>query len=252
LALAKRSDRKKARGFFVTATDTGIGKTVVAGAIAWVLREGGRRVGVMKPIATGCVRRIREGLVSEDAEFLAHCADTEHTLETVNPVRYAQALAPSVAATRARRKVNFAAIWRAYDRIRRSSDIVVIEGIGGWMVPIDDKTFVADLAFEFGLPVIVVARAGLGTINHTLLTVEAVRQRGLTVAGVVLNNYVADRATLAEETNPETVAKYTGLPLPTVVPFDKQTDPLQGRIGEAVLYPIRLAVPQWQRTLEDR
>lgn len=250
--MAKRSDRARTRGFFVTGTDTGIGKTVVAGAIAWVLRESGRRVGVMKPIATGCARRFRSGLVSEDAEFLAHCADTEHPLETVNPVRYAQSLAPSVAAARSRRKVNYRAIWEAYDRIRKSSDIVVVEGIGGWMVPIDDKKFVADLACEFGLPVIVVARAGLGTINHTLLTVEAIRQRGLPVAGIVLNNYVADQATLAEETNPETIAKFTGLPLPAIVPFDEKTNPQQGRIGEAVLYPIRLAVNQWLKIREDR
>ena len=153
--MVKRSTRKKTKGFFITGTDTGIGKTIVAGAIAHVLHETGRRVGVMKPIATGCVRRIREGLVSEHAEFLAHCADTEHPLETINPVRYAQALAPAVAAARARRKINYAAVWQAYDRIRRSSDIVIVEGIGGWMVPLDDKKFLADLACEFGLPVIV-------------------------------------------------------------------------------------------------
>ena len=250
--MASRSSRKKTKGFFITGTDTGIGKTIVAGAMAHVLHESGRRVGVMKPIATGCVRRIREGLVSEDAEFLAHCADTEHPLETVNPVRYAQALAPAVAAARARRKIDYAAVWQAYDRIRRSSDIVIVEGIGGWMVPLDDKKFLADLACEFALPVIVVARPGLGTINHTLLTVDAIKSSGLTVAGIVLNNYEADQATLAEETNPETIAKYTGLGLPTIVPFDKETNPARGNIGQAVLYPIRLAAPRWLRTFDDR
>jgi dethiobiotin synthetase len=250
--MSRPADRPPARGFFVTGTDTGVGKTIIAGAMAWVLRQEGRHVGVMKPISTGCQRRMREGLVSEDAEFLAHCAETEHPLDVVNPVRYAQPLAPAVAAARSRRRVSFAAIWRMYDRICRSVDIVIIEGIGGWMVPIDDKTFVADLAVRFGLPVIVVARAGLGTVNHTLLTVEAVRRSGLTVAGIVLNNYDPDRASLAEETNPETIAQYAGLGLPTIVPFDKSTDPSRGRIGQSILYPIRVSMPNWLKTLAPR
>src|SRR5687767_15999045 len=85
-------------GWFVTGTDTGVGKTVIAGALAWLLREQGRRVGVFKPVATGCRRDVRLGLVSEDAEFLAHCAESQHNLETINPVRYAGELAPMVAA----------------------------------------------------------------------------------------------------------------------------------------------------------
>ncbi len=226
-------------GLFVTGTDTEVGKTVIAGGLARVLHDAGRRVGVMKPIATGCPRQPRVGLVSPDAEFLAHCADAPDTLSEINPIRYAQPLAPSVAARRAKRPVDHQAIRQAFDRIRRRSDYMIVEGIGGLLVPIDDKTCVADLAAELALPLVIVARAGLGTINHTLLTVEAARARDLPIAGIVLNRYQPDSATLAEETNPETIAHHCRLPLPTIVPYDAGTDPAKGRIGPAVLHPLR-------------
>jgi dethiobiotin synthetase len=238
-----RSSRHKSpdvsKGLFVTGTDTEVGKTVIAGGLARVLHDAGRRVGVMKPSATGCPRRPRVGLVSPDAEFLAHCADAPETLDEINPIRYAQPLAPSVAARRTRKPVDHAAIRRAGDRIRRRADLMIVEGIGGLLVPIDDATCVADLAAEFALPLVIVARAGLGTINHTLLTIEAARSRDLPIAGIILNGYRPDTATLAEETNPEVIARHSRLPLPTIVPHDPATDPARGRIGPAVLHPLR-------------
>jgi len=237
------------RGLFVTGTDTGVGKTVVAGGLCRVLRAMGRRVGVMKPIATGCAQRDRGNLVNEDAEFLAHCADTPRNLEDVNPVRYAEPLAPAVAAKRSNTPIDFAAIGRAYGRICDDCDVVIVEGVGGWMVPIAEKVMLSDLAMQFDLPVVIVARAGLGTINHTLLTVEAVRRSGLTLAGVVLNHYEPDAATVAEETNPEIIAKHAGLDLPVIVPFDKTVNIKRGSIGEDVLYPLRNGVSGWMRKM---
>lgn len=240
MAAATRRNRVDAsRGLFVTGTDTEVGKTVIAGGLARLLREAGRRVGVMKPIATGCERRGRFGLVSPDAEFLAHCADAPEDLQTINPVRYAEPLAPSVAARRSRRPVDRVAIRDNYERIRARAELTIIEGIGGLLVPLDEKHTVADLAVEFQLPLVIVARPGLGTINHTLLTVEAARSRDLPIAAIVINRYDADRATLAEETNPETIARLARLPLPTVVPNDAQTRPSEGRIGKATLHPLR-------------
>ncbi len=223
----------------MTGTDTEIGKTVIAGGLARVLHDAGRHVGVMKPIATGCERRLRFGLVSPDAEFLAHCADAPETVAEINPIRYAQPLAPSVAARRARKPVDHDAIRTAFDRIGARADVMIVEGIGGLLVPIDDRRTVADLAAALGLPLVIVARAGLGTINHTLLTVEAARARELPIAAIVLNGYDPDQATLAEETNPETIARLTRIPTPTVVPQDPNTDPAEGRIGIAVLHPLR-------------
>src|SRR5213078_1197670 len=109
-------------GLFVTGTDTGVGKTVIAGAIAQWFARRGAPVAVCKPIATGCVRR-REGLVSEDAEFLAHCADARHPLDLICPQRYVEPLAPAVAAERAGQPVDWAAIQRAIDLMSRDSDV---------------------------------------------------------------------------------------------------------------------------------
>ena len=114
--MSRKSGFKQARGFFITGTDTGVGKTVVAGAIARCLLASGVRVGVFKPIATGCRRR-REGLVSIDAEFLAHCSDSPFSLEQINPIRYAEPLAPSVAAERGNKQVDFGEMELAYSNV---------------------------------------------------------------------------------------------------------------------------------------
>ena len=226
-------------GWFVTGTDTGVGKTVVAGALALLVREQGRRVGVFKPVASGCRRDMRLGLVSEDVEFLAHCADAEVTLETINPVRYAGDLAPMVAAERCKRPVDWGAIDAGWEQVRQTSDWLIAEGAGGLLVPIDRKNNMADLAARLGLPLVIVARPGLGTINHTLLTIEAAKQRKLKIAAVVINRYHPHSATLAEETNPEVIARLARIKIPLIVPFDARVDVRMGIVGESVLYPLR-------------
>jgi dethiobiotin synthetase len=210
-------------GLFITATDTGVGKTLVAGAIADWFRRRHRRVGVLKPIATGCVHR-REGLVSEDAEFLAHCAEARFPLDVICPVRYAEPLAPSVAAERAGKPVDWDAVQRSIRMITAGSDVMVVEGVGGVMVPLDAKHNVLDLARWLKLPAIIVARPGLGTINHTLLTLGALRDAGVNVAGVVIDRYPADGASIAEETNPRVIEKLGKVQVLCVVP----DEPLQG------------------------
>ena len=203
-------------GLFVTGTDTGVGKTIVAGAIAAWFRSRGAQVSVLKPIATGCERR-REGLVSPDAEFLAHCADAPHPLDLVCPVRYAEPLAPAVAAEREGRPVDWAAVQRSLDLLTRDSDVIVIEGVGGAMVPLDEKHTVLDLVKWLDLTTVIVARPGLGTINHTLLTAAAVRTVG-PVGGVVINRYPAEAAGVAEETNPRAIEKWGRTSVLCIVP----------------------------------
>lgn len=226
-------------GWFVTGTDTGVGKTIIAGALAKLAREHGRRVGVFKPVASGCRRDPRLGLVNEDTEFLAHCAEARETLETITPVRYAGDLAPMVAAEHSKHPVDFEAIDTSWQRIRKDNDWLIVEGAGGLLVPIDRRTSVADLAGRFELPLIIVARATLGTINHTLLTLEAAKRRKLKVAAVVVNGYHPASATLAEETNPDVIARLAKITIPLIVPFDPRTDPRQGVIGESILHPLR-------------
>src|SRR5829696_8166920 len=156
----------------ITGTDTGIGKTIIAASIAQILHEQRHRVAVFKPAGSGCVHR-REGLVSEDAELLAHCANARHPLDLICPQRYAEPLAPAVAAERAKQPLEWEAVQRSINLMSKDSDVMVVEGVGGLMVPLDAKHTVRDLAKWLRLPAVVVARAGLGTINHTILTVEA-------------------------------------------------------------------------------
>ena len=209
-------------GLFVTGTDTGVGKTVVAGAIAAWFRSRGARVAVLKPIATGCERR-REGLVSPDAEFLAHCADAAHPLDLICPIRYVEPLAPAIAAERAGQQVDWAAVQRSLDLLTRDSDVIVVEGVGGAMVPLDEKHTVLDLVKWLGLASVIVARPGLGTISHTLLTVAALRPVA-EVAGVVINRYPAEAAGLAEETNPRAIERWGRVPVLGVVPDEPFAD----------------------------
>jgi dethiobiotin synthetase len=225
-------------GWFVTGTDTDVGKTVIAAALALLVRQMGRQPGVFKPVATGCRRDLRLGLVSEDAEVLAHCAESHEDLATINPVRYAGDLAPMVAAEHTRRPIDWEAIERSWEWIRTHNDWVIVEGAGGLLVPVDKTTNMADLAKRWGLPLVIVARPTLGTINHTLLTIEAARRRDLPIAAVVINRYRPSSASLAEETNPEVIARLAGMSIPLIVPFDPRTDLRQGMIGPSVLHPL--------------
>ena len=179
------------RGLFVTGTDTEVGKTLVAGAIARHLRARGRRVAVFKPAASGC-RRDRGQLISADAEFLAACADSADALSDIAPLRFAAPLAPNVAAEREGAPIDLEVMFDAYRRVTAAADVVIVEGVGGLLCPLSDELWVVHLARLMRLPLVVVARAGLGTINHTLLTLHAARSAGLYVAGVVVNRYPPD------------------------------------------------------------
>jgi dethiobiotin synthetase len=210
-------------GLLITGTDTEVGKTVVAGAIAHWFHRRRSRVAVLKPCATGCVRR-REGLVSEDAEFLAVCSDTPHPLDLICPQRFAEPLAPAIAAERAGRPLEWDAIRRSIDLMCPGSDFLIVEGVGGLRVPMDPKHTFLDVARWLKLPAVVVARPGLGTINHTLLTVDALRAAGVSVAGVVINRYPAENASIAEESNLRAIQKWGRVPVLCAVPNETVQD----------------------------
>ncbi len=210
-------DRLIIPGLFITGTDTEVGKTVIAGAIADWFRRRAARGAVLKPAATGCEKR-REGLVSEDAEFLAACADSRHPLDLICPERFVEPLAPAIAAERAGVKLDWESINRSLRLMSEGSDVMIVEGVGGLMVPMDAKHTVLDVVKWLGIPSVVVARPALGTINHSLLTVNALRANGLKVAGVVINRYPAERASVAEETNPRAIEKWGKVPVVAIVP----------------------------------
>ena len=224
----------KSKGLFVTGTDTGVGKTLIAGGIANILARSGKKVGVFKPVASGC-RKTREGLVSEDAEFLAYCANSELPLSVINPVTFEIPAAPIVCQEAEGREVDFEQISSAYKYICENSDIVIVEGIGGIRVPISKDVDVLDLAKAFGLRMVIIARPGLGTINHTLLTIDAVVEAGLRLAGIVISGYDESKATVAERTVAEVIARCRDVSVLAVVPFDPMTNIKAGIIGEQVI-----------------
>ncbi|MFA7237005.1 MAG: dethiobiotin synthase [Phycisphaeraceae bacterium] len=221
-------------GLFITATDTDAGKTVVTCAIAAALRSTGAKVGVCKPIATGC-RREREGLVNADAEALAHFADCRLPLDVINPVRYHPPLAPAVAAEKAKKPVDFDAIADSLRRLDGEHDVLLIEGIGGIMVPLDDPRTVLDMAAMIGYPVLVVTRPGLGTLNHTALTCGAIAQRGLRLAGLVINGYDPDDTAPANADNPLWLAKQNHTKVLATIPRSDDVAPHEARLPPAVL-----------------
>jgi dethiobiotin synthetase len=184
------------RGCFVTGTDTGVGKTLVGRALVRALRSRGVNVGVMKPIETGV-----GDAGPLDAIALRDAAGASDPLEDVCPQRFALPAAPAVAAEAEGRRVDVGAVERAFDRIAGRHEFVVVEGAGGLLVPVGEGLAMSDLAARMSLPLLVVARAALGTINHTLLTLEAAAARDLDVLGVVISHAdgalaAADRANL--------------------------------------------------------
>lgn len=193
------------RGVFVTGTDTGVGKTYLTSAIAATLRARGERVGVAKPVLTG---------TDEDGP---HDHDV---LRAVTAATFGPAVSPHLAAELAGTELDPAALVAAVRRAAAGSDAVVVEGVGGLLVPLAPGYDVRDLAVELGLPVVVAARPGLGTINHTLLTLEAARAAGLDVRAVVLTPWPPEPSVM-ERSNAETIARHVPLAfLPHCTPGD--------------------------------
>ena len=200
------------RGIFVTATDTGVGKTFVAAGLARALKAQGVNVGVMKPIASGGTRT-SGGLVSDDALQLAEAIGSPDELSLVNPVCFEAPLAPLVAARLEGEHVDLGLVWRAYETLAARHDFLVVEGVGGLLVPIDEGATVLDLITMFRLPALVVTRPTLGTINHTLLTVRYAREHGVAVVGLVINAAQPDEQPQAVETNPAILEEWARAPI---------------------------------------
>lgn len=229
----------KKNGLFITGTDTGVGKSLITGGIAAILCEQGLKVGVFKPIASGC-RHDREGLVSDDTEFLAMCADADTPLSVITPVTYKTSAAPVTCAAIEGYSVDYEAISMAYRYLCDSCDAVLVEGIGGAMVPITETETILDLAEEFNLPTVVVARPDLGTINHSLLTIAAVRNAGLPVAGLVINGYNAETADVPEETSADVICDFSDTNLLSIVPYDEESSVEEGNLGESVIESLKI------------
>jgi dethiobiotin synthetase len=197
---AERIFGKMPKGFFITGTDTGVGKTIIAGAVIMVLKSLGLETGVMKPVESGCAR-VGNSLVPHDGTFLKKIAHAEDPISDISPSLFESPLAPLAAAGIEKRDVDLHLIKEVFSRMSGKYNALVVEGIGGLMVPLRKDYYALDLARDFGLPLIITARPGLGTVNHTLLTVNTAIREGLKVAGVVINYPHPPENDLAEETN---------------------------------------------------
>ena len=185
--MANPSNRSQPATYFVTGTDTEVGKTLCTAALLRVARLQGLRTVGMKPIASGC-EATPEGLRNEDA--LAHLAETSAPLPayaTVNPYAFAPAIAPHIAAAEAGVSVDLRCIAECWTELTRDRDFALMEGAGGWQVPIDATRFFPELAARLQLPVVLVVGLRLGCINHALLTAQAIATRGLRLAGWIGN-----------------------------------------------------------------
>jgi dethiobiotin synthetase len=204
------------KGIFITGTDTGVGKTVVASALTRLLHVNGVNVGVMKPVTSGC-KEENGHLVSEDAALLAWSAGVAGADPDMAPYKFRLPIAPSEAAKREGARIDFRLIADSFARLSSRYDFIIVEGAGGLMVPLSGELLLADLVRHLSLPLLVVARPDLGTINHTLLTCFAARQLGIAVKGVIINNY-PEKPGIAEESAPNLIASLAGAPLLGILP----------------------------------
>lgn len=213
----KLPDIPPIKGLFVTGTDTDVGKTLIAAGITAALRQQGVKAGYFKPVQSACPEE--EGrLIPTDARLVQELAALPEPLELLTPITLRLPLAPGVAAAREGVTVDLEKVAAAFRELARRYDFLVVEGAGGLYVPLVDNGFlVLDLARWLSLPLLVVARAGLGTINHTALTVLAARHAGLPVSGVILNRGSVAPG-LAEQTNPGVIEALTGVPILGKVP----------------------------------
>jgi dethiobiotin synthetase len=219
------------RGIFITGTDTGVGKTIAAAALARLLRQRGVNVGVMKPVTSGC-REESGRLVSEDAELLAWGAGLARVDADVTPYLLRQPIAPIEAASRDGVRIDFGIIGESFARLASRYDFVIVEGVGGLMVPLVKGLLIADLINYLSLPLLVVTRPNLGTVNQTLLTCFAAKQLGITVRGVVINNY-PERPGIAEKSAPPLIASLAGAPFLGIFPHQEGIDPREVVAGLA-------------------
>lgn len=219
-------------GIFITGTDTGVGKTIITAGIAWALKRRGIDVGVMKPFATAD-HRFSKKHKSEDTALLADAARSNETDELLNPFFFPRAASPLMASQElGRRPAKIKKAILILKKLGKKHDFLIVEGIGGIMVPLAKDVFIADFITKTGLPVVIVSQPILGTLNHTLLTVMACRQFGLNVKGIIVNK-MPRKANVIEQKTPKVIEKLTSIKVIGIVPtIDNVNFTVVGKILE--------------------
>ncbi|MFC0471533.1 dethiobiotin synthase [Halalkalibacter kiskunsagensis] len=201
------------RGIFITGTDTAVGKTVISSGIAGVLRDEGVNVGVFKPMLSG----IKRGDPKSDSYWLKKMSKSSLTLEEITPFEFEEPLAPGIAQELEGKNISLEDILKHWDIIRNKHEFFIVEGAGGISVPLGKGYLVSDLIKALNLPVLIVARPNLGTINHTFLTVEYAKKLGLTITGIIING-TSEKINLAEKTCPKVIEEMCSIPILGITP----------------------------------
>ncbi|MBT6717541.1 MAG: dethiobiotin synthase [Nitrospina sp.] len=209
-------------GFFITGTDTSVGKTVVTACLATLYKSQGMKVGVMKPIETG-VDPECSSAANSDAKFLMEVSGNNDAETEVCPYRLKTPASPYQSAQIAGTMIKPATLLENFKVLQSRHDKVLVEGIGGLMVPITPRYDVADLALEMGLPLIIVSRTQVGTLNHTLLTINAAQQRGLKIKGIILNS--SDKLNDIEKQQGKLINELSDTPILGTCPLIKDISP---------------------------
>ena len=206
------------KGYFISGTDTNVGKTVVTACLLAFYRKQGINTGIMKPVETG----VDPGCSSEansDAKFLLEISGNRDTLEEVCPIRLKPAAAPLQAARMTNQSIDIDFIMENFHRLQAKHDQVLVEGIGGIMVPIKPDYLVSDLIKDIQLPLIIVSRIALGTLNHTLLTLKAAQQAEIEIAGIIMNRPKSRPLNKIELEQTALIQELSGIPILGECPF---------------------------------
>ena len=210
-------------GIFITGTDTGVGKTIVAAGLVLALKQRGLNVGYMKPVESGCP--VLDGeVVPQDVRFVRETTGLRDDIDLMCPYRLKAPAAPSIASRLEDMHIDVAYIVDQYFQLSLMHEIVVVEGVGGLMVPLNNNDLVTDLVLQMGLDMLVVSRPGLGTINHTLLTVNMAKMMGIPLSGVIINGFGREAIGLPERTNPDEIEHFGNIPVLGILPWLKDLD----------------------------
>lgn len=200
---------RKPTTIFITATDTHVGKTFTTGVLGILLQEKGINVGVMKPVQCA----------GDDAQRLKKLLKLKDELRLINPVFAPEPLSPHLALKRIRKKFNVTIIRTALRELHKRHDLLLVEGAGGLMVPLTENYFNADLIRDLDAEVVIVSRLGLGTINHTLLTINQAKAYGLKIKGIIFCQTKTRQKSLPEQTNPKEIAKLSKVKILGIIPY---------------------------------
>lgn len=216
------------KSYFITGTDTGVGKTTITAALAACIKKLGIDVGIMKPVATGIPQK--SGFKSTDVSFLCHASGVNDPEDLVNPVFMPLPTSPYDASKILELKFDRKIIFGNFEKLQKKHKMLLVEGIGGIMTPLSKDYFVADMIKNMGLETIIVTRSTLGTLNHTMMTVKTCHDYKIQIKGIIINNY-DEKGDPAEKNAPSTMHEITNVPILGVIPFVKDYQNLEMMIS---------------------